>query len=356
MFLAFSLCILAYCCCFPKHGVLGKLHQGSPPFCEVNTKSNPEFAPYFHAMRNVYESPNSKMHTSSKSSSLLSDTCLKEHFDCGWSPQPKNGLPTFVLSVGLEGAGHHLWTEILDVPVFDCVWTNGRHYKRSVGDGVPRTTVHDLQSGFQEMLKLRTDKGMKPCTSIYDAEDSFPTGAIRRHGRLFMRPDIINLQKLDGVMFNVKYLILLRNVTDTAMSALRRNFVNNVDSELRAVEHTLTYIESALKRIPCHKVFIGHYEHVLADPKSYIQPLAAFLDLNSAQRAELSKRLDKPGESVSRKVHRLTQYPDCKGAGLGDDVERCYKALSDLLDDFFLDRGYMWPTFAANGFDHSSLT
>ena len=31
------------------------------------------------------------------------------------------------------------------------------------------------------------------------------------------------------------------------MSALRRNFVSNVEMELRAVEHTLTYLEAALK-------------------------------------------------------------------------------------------------------------
>ena len=31
------------------------------------------------------------------------------------------------------------------------------------------------------------------------------------------------------------------------MSALRRNFVSNVEMELRAVEHTLTYLEAALR-------------------------------------------------------------------------------------------------------------
>jgi hypothetical protein len=49
--------------------------------------------------------------------------------------------------------------------------------------------------------------------SIYDSEDSFPTGAIRKKGRVFMRPDLVNLQKLDGVLFNIKYLIILRNIT-----------------------------------------------------------------------------------------------------------------------------------------------
>ena len=52
-------------------------------------------------------------------------------------------------------SGHHLWTELLEQPLFDCVWINGRHYNRDIGDGVPRTTVKDLSSGFQDQFKLR---------------------------------------------------------------------------------------------------------------------------------------------------------------------------------------------------------
>jgi len=324
--------------------------------CDSRVKSSTAYTAYFTAMDNIYSHPNSDMHISrmNPSSNLAADTCLAHHKDCGWFPAPRNNLPQFVLSVGLEGAGHHLWTEILDSPIFDCVWINARHYKRNVGDGVPRTTTADLKTGFQEMLKFRTDKGMPPCKTIYDAEDSFPTGAIRKQGRLFMRPDIVNLQKLDGVLFNIKYLLIIRNVTDTAMSALRRNFVTNVDAELRAVEHTLTYIESALKRVPCHKVFIAHYEHAIAEPSAYVEPLSAFLELNAQQKSQLEARLKKSsGKPVTRKVHKLTHYPDCKAAGLSDTTQ-CYNALQNLLDAFFLERGFMWPSFAGNGFDFNT--
>jgi len=325
--------------------------------CDTRVKSNMAFNAYFKAMDNIYSHSTSALHLTrlNPSSILTADTCLNSHKECGWSSAPKNNLPQFLLSVGLEGAGHHLWTEILDTPVFDCVWINARHYKRNVGDGVPRTTTADLKTGFQEMLKFRTDKGMAPCETIYDAEDSFPTGAIRKQGRLFMRPDIVNLQKLDGVLFNIKYILIMRNVTDTAMSALRRNFVTNVDAELRAVEHTLSYIEAALKQVPCHKIFIAHYEHAIGDPSAYVEPLSAFLELNTSQKGFLESRLKKSsGKPVTRKVHKLTHYPDCKAAGLSDTTQ-CYTALQNLLDSFFLERGFMWPTFAGNGFDFKSM-
>jgi hypothetical protein len=325
--------------------------------CDKTIINNPGFQNYFDAMSNIYGLHNNKVAYTLgvEQANLESKTCLLKHKECGWSSSKiKNKLPTFVLSVGLEGAGHHLWTELLNTPVFDCVWTNARHYKRTIGDGVPRTTVTDLHSGFLEMLKFRTDKGLKPCTSIFDAEDSFPTGAIRKHGRVFNRPDIVNLQELDGILFNIKYLLIARNITDTALSALRRNFVTSVDAELRAVEHTLSYIESAIQQIPCEKIFVAHYEHVLEKPNDYIDPLSAFLELNPEQKIELRKRLNKSGKKVSRKPHKLTQYPDCQAAGLGDDVNTCYNAIKRLADNFFLKRSFMWPTFAGNGFNYKS--
>jgi hypothetical protein len=36
--------------------------------------------------------------------------------------------------------------------------------------------------------------------------------------------------------------------------------------------------------IPCHKTFIAHYEHALADPQAFVEPLAAFLELDAAAK------------------------------------------------------------------------
>lgn len=140
------------------------------------------------------------------------------------------------------------WTEILEQPVHDCVWTNARHYERDLGDGVAKSSLPKLYDAITEQFKLRTQAGKPPCKMIYDSEDSFPTGAIRQRGRIFMRPDIVNLQLLDGVLFNTKYLIILRNVTDSTISALRRNFYTDVDLAMRTVESTLVYMEAALRR------------------------------------------------------------------------------------------------------------
>ena len=162
---------------------------------------------YLNGMKKIYERTGKE------------NTCFTTHEQCGWNKpssldtKPSSSkLPLFILSVGLEGAGHHLWTEILNEPIHDCVWTNSRHYDRQTGDGVPKTSHLRLKEGINEQFRLRIPHG-PPCTRIYDSEDSFPTGAIRSHGRVFMRPDILNLEMLDGDIIRTKYLIILRNIT-----------------------------------------------------------------------------------------------------------------------------------------------
>ena len=113
--------------------------------CDKGASSNAGYQKYFEAMDNIYTKQSSKVFTlGSATTSLTSKTCITQHKECGWVQSQKKELPLFVISVGLEGAGHHLWTEILDAPVFDCVWINARHYKRTVGDGMPRTTTNDF--------------------------------------------------------------------------------------------------------------------------------------------------------------------------------------------------------------------
>ena len=307
--------------------------------CDAGAKTNPLYKRYFDGMNSIYPGH------------AAEGTCLPVHQACGWPAVGKKDLPTFVISVGLEGAGHHLWTEILNDPVFDCVWTNARHYRRDVADGVPRMTPQELMAGIREQLKLRVADGKPACRKIYDAEDSFPTGALRKTGRIFCRPDLVNIQMLDGVLFHAKYLVIARNVTDTALSALRRNFFSEVDSELRTVEHTLSYMESALRGVPCDRMFIAHYEQALADPMAFIEPLAAFLELAPPAKDTLKTRLSKKGKLPPRKVHKLTQFRQCKGNSVQGSAEACSQKISRMLDTFFRDRAYMWPTFAGNGYD-----
>jgi hypothetical protein len=119
---------------------------------------------YFDGMGRIY-------------STLQDSTCLPVHKACGWpTASTRKNLPLMVLSVGLEGAGHHLWTELMAKPLFDCVWINARHYRRDVGDGVARTSPEELKAGFQEQV-CRSYLYIYP-SSFIDARQRFRVDSV----------------------------------------------------------------------------------------------------------------------------------------------------------------------------------
>lgn len=78
--------------------------------CDLSNEEKEGNSKYFLAMRNIY-------------SDYFAESGLQKQMQCGWKSDPKrNDLPLFVLAVGLEGAGHHLYSELFKEPVFDCLW------------------------------------------------------------------------------------------------------------------------------------------------------------------------------------------------------------------------------------------
>jgi len=70
--------------------------------CDSSKVNHAGYEKYFKGMDNIHGGKEE-------------GTCLPIHKGCGWQMPPsekasvKTNLPTFVLSVGLEGAGHHLY-------------------------------------------------------------------------------------------------------------------------------------------------------------------------------------------------------------------------------------------------------
>jgi hypothetical protein len=99
----------------------------------------------------------------------------------------------------------------------------GSHLSKT---GYPYLTTEDLEDSLSSQLVLSSRIVSKECKydhslpfnthmyrTIYDAFSSFPFGTPKDQARVFNHPDLVNLRKLDGVLFNVKYLVLSRNIT-----------------------------------------------------------------------------------------------------------------------------------------------
>jgi hypothetical protein len=134
------------------HLCAGRGNNQSPlnsTVCDYGASKHPGYASYFKGMNKLYQR-------------IEKETCLPAHRECGW-PHSSKKLPQFVLIIGLEGSAHHFWTKLLYSPVFDCVWVNSRHYRRDVGDGVPRRTPKELRSGILEQMDIREREAPPRC-------------------------------------------------------------------------------------------------------------------------------------------------------------------------------------------------
>jgi len=102
-----------------KSLILGDHHHNvSVQNCDSN--SGVKYKTYFEDSKRIYGD--------------ISETCLPQHEACGWPKDEHRNpnLPLFVLTIGVEGAGHHMWTEKLRF-LFDCVWITGPHYNHKNG-------------------------------------------------------------------------------------------------------------------------------------------------------------------------------------------------------------------------------
>jgi hypothetical protein len=100
----------------------------------------------------------------------------------------------------------------------------------------------------------------------------------------------------------------------------------------------------------------------------------------------MKRRFDKKGKLPDRKAHKLTQFKECKSSTASNESEvnqqACYEKVrgvsaaswdgiayiyilvnlvwilyiqvSNILEEFFHARSFMWPTFAGNGFDYAN--
>ena len=119
------------------------------------------------------------------------------------------------------------------------------------------------------------------------------------------------------------------------------------------MEDTFTYIEAALRSVPCHRILL-RIMSTCSQNLRHAEPLSDFLEFDTTKKDRLINALkakDKGKVTLPRRTqHKLTQYQECAG-GLKNDVPGCYNTILKKVDGFLATRSFMWPTFAGNGFE-----
>lgn len=143
--------------------------------------------------------------------------------------------------------------------------------------GFPSLTFEKLAESLYNDYQIKTNKDKTKCKSIFNSLDSFPFGLTSKgydatqkdgyRGRVLNHPDLVNLQALDGVLFNLKYLILARNITVshfTPFLSLIHSFIHSKLPFLFCLEDLLTILMNSFvekKWIYC--ILKQHFEQFL---------------------------------------------------------------------------------------------
>lgn len=245
-----------------------------------------------------------------------------------------SGLPKFLFVAGVEGSGHHALKEVwaalaahvpVELIVYDQLFHSlgiENHASYHYSSVIPEKHFESMKATFQ----AAKEKG----AIVIDAQNSFPMG--KGAGSL-AHPDLLMLNELDGVLFDLRVVVLYRNPVSAVLSAVRRFRDNgeykykNAEFQARMVVESLVNINNAMQQLQCGHYMVMRFEDLVAKPEDFVGPLGRLLGVpGSHLRGALTDMIKPPSSS-----HNKTQ------AEL--DEKR-------TLEAFFEVQSSLWPQLA----------
>ena len=255
---------------------------------------------------------------------------------CTMHHVPESPLPILLFVAGVEGSGHHalrsIWHQLQDKGQATVLEYDQLLHVLSISEHASFHTssidLNDHKRAWMDTFRLHTQKG-KPRVLV-DAQNSYPMGKMA--GSL-ASPDIDMLMALDGLVFDLRAIVLSRNPTRTVLSAVRRFSSNDLDLvyktptfQARVVSEALTHLNNAVTRLPCGKWMTVQYEELVQAPTAFQASLATLLNLPARALDGAFKDIAAPSQQNSK-----------------SSLE-CHE-----LDSFFKAQQFMWPLFPDAG-------
>eukprot|EP00038_Savillea_parva_P029640 m.72421 g.72421 ORF g.72421 m.72421 type:complete len:867 (+) comp8782_c1_seq1:216-2816(+) len=253
------------------------------------------------------------------------------------SPHRPGNLPIFVFICGVEGAGHHAMEAVLGdlSKKVDLVYTGytpglhsfAKHPNVSRAYQYPNISLANYEATVKRHLAGSKLKG-RPL--IFDSRDSYPEGF--GCGSL-AHPDLVYLAQLDGIVFDLRVLVVVRDPVAAVLSSVRRFNVKeftykNYQFQARAVQEGLTMINNGLAAVPCGKAYVLPYDDMLQDPAPYASPLGRLFSVDPSDlEASMTRQLKAPKPKPMA----------------GDRAE-----MKQHLQDFFDEQKFMWPILSGS--------
>jgi len=232
----------------------------------------------------------------------------------------KGKLPQFVFVAGVEGSGHHALKD-----VWWALEESGTKMKLVVYDQLFHSLGIENHASFHysSIRKESYISAMKPLFEeaamdgafVVDAQNSYPMG---KGAGVLAHPDLIMLEELDGVLFDLKVIVLFRDPVNATLSAVRR-FQNNEEYlyknhgfQARMVSENLATINNAIPRMPCGKTLAIKYEDLTTHPERLAGAMSSLLGVNKGVINKAFAKLhphqakpDSPKKAADRRLLKI---------------------------------------------------
>ncbi|CAI5465675.1 unnamed protein product [Closterium sp. Yama58-4] len=266
-------------------------------------------------------------------------------------------LPRLFMFIGTEGSGHDLFEYIFSyLPVNISIdrFNPDLHLTSSPGQKV--ASALDPTGATVDCPKLPYsrhvyDFGVRMSTALKSklqdtnyylrARDPFPMGRIRTP---LARPDLISLATFHGILYNLKLMVLVRNLTDTVLwSVLRRFHNDDVGLQARLIEDSMVYVDASFRTLPCGTFSLIDVDALVKRPKTASTALAQFLGLPGVAKEEVFSAIQRGKEKWEP---TLTVQ---SGLGATADGDEAAEVTFDgqALEVFFQQRVGLWPLLDA---------
>ncbi|CAI5995289.1 unnamed protein product [Closterium sp. NIES-65] len=144
------------------------------------------------------------------------------------------------------------------------------------------------------------------------ARDSYPLGRVRTP---LARPDLVHMLQLDGLLFNLKVVVISRGLPDAVRSAYRMGYHGgDLGLQVRIVEDEMVFLDTTMRMIPCSKYIVLDFDWVADSPELVAEPLADFLGMGLTAEDVIA---GVKGATQTKPKHQ-TEYPEFGGQALDD--------------------------------------
>jgi hypothetical protein len=245
----------------------------------------------------------------------------------------RDNLPIYVLVAGIEGAGHGLLAEYFSLlesltPLLFVRKSHNAHRIDLAQQAPYLYTGINLDEQSSHLWALAQD-AFEQQSIIVDTESVFPMSV---SGGSLNSPDLLHLLLLDGVLFDLRVIVLQRDPIHAVQSSVRRYYsatnmlFKTLEYQARVAEENLVYISNTLRLIPCENLVRIDFECFIHNASQYAGDLGRVLGI----APELLHSLPSP---------RYKASPN--DIFLKDDI--------DILTEFMTSHASLWPGIGSGG-------